>query len=161
MRAILRAKIGRITRFDRFDWDRPGVALAILLGDSGCLWDAMVSAGIWDEHEERIFPMRRIWISQRIKDAAARLGLAGEYGSHSLRIGMAQDLAVAGFSLPMIMSGGRWKLPEMPAYYIRGLVPEEFAVARLHEMLHRGDDRVERELMPFDILSTYHGLLLG
>ena len=98
---------------------------------------------------------------QRIKDAAARLGLAGEYGSHSLRIGMAQDLAVAGFSLPMIMSAGRWKLPEMPAYYIRGLVPEEFAVARLHEMLHRGDDRVERELMPFDILSTYHGLLLG
>ena len=31
MRAVLRAKIGRITRFDRFDWDRPGVALAILL----------------------------------------------------------------------------------------------------------------------------------
>ena len=31
MRAILRAKIGRITRFDRFEWDNPGVALALLL----------------------------------------------------------------------------------------------------------------------------------
>ena len=150
--------------YSKTDLDGDGAHVYISersMKDVARVWDAMVSAGIWDEHEERIFPMRRIWISQRIKDAAARLGLAGEYGSHSLRIGMAQDLAVAGFSLPMIMSAGRWKLPEMPAYYIRGLVPEEFAVARLHEMLHRGDDRVERELMPFDILSTYHGLLLG
>ncbi len=30
----------------------------------------------------------------RFQDPAARLGLAGEYDSHSLRIGMAQDLAL-------------------------------------------------------------------
>ena len=124
------------------------------------MWDAMVSAGLWDENEERIFPLKRSWISERIRDAAARLGLAGEYGSHSLRIGMAQDLAVAGFSLPMIMSAGRWKLPEMPAYYIRGLVPEEFAIARLHEMWHRGEERVERDMRAYDVLWTYQGLLL-
>ena len=133
------------------------------MGDVARMWDAMVSAKLWDEDEERIFPMKRSWISERIKDAAARLGLVGEgeYGSHSLRIGMAQDLAVAGFSLPMIMSAGRWKLPEMPAYYIRGLVPEEFAVARLHEMWHRGEERAERDVRPYDVLSTYHGLRVG
>ena len=31
MRAIILAKIGRITWADRFEWDRPGVALALLL----------------------------------------------------------------------------------------------------------------------------------
>ena len=131
------------------------------MGDVERMWDAMVSAGLWDEHEERIFPMKRSWISERIKEAAARLGLVGEYGSHSLRIGMAQDLAVAGFSLPMIMSAGRWKLAESPADYIRGLVPEEFAVARLHEMWHRGEKRVERDMRPYDVLWTYQGLRVG
>ena len=129
--------------------------------DVARMWDAMVSAGLWDEDEERIFPLKRSWISERIKVAAYRLGLEGHYGSHSLRIGMAQDLAIAGFSLPMIMSAGRWESPEMPAYYIRGLVPEEFAVARLHEMWHRGEERTERDLMPYDVLWTYHGLRVG
>ena len=143
--------------------DEDGVGVPVYIsqrsmGDVARMGDAMVTAGLWDEHEERIFPLKRSWISQRIKDAAARLGLEGKYGSHSLRIGMAQDLAVAGFSLPMIMSAGRWKTPEMPAYYIRGLVPEEFAVARLHEMWHRGEERAERDLMPYDVLWAYQGL---
>ena len=83
--------------YSKTDLDGDGAHVYISersMKDVARVWDAMVSAGIWDEHEERIFPMRRIWISQRIKDAAARLGLAGEYGSHSLRIGMAQDLAL-------------------------------------------------------------------
>ena len=146
------------------DQDGEGVPVYISersMGDVARMWDAMVSAGLWDEHEERIFPMKRSSISQRIKDAVVRLGLSGKYGSHSLRIGMAHDLAVAGFSLPMIMSAGRWKTPEMPALYIRGLVPEEFAVARLHEMWHRGEERAERDLMPYDVLWTYQGLRVG
>ena len=146
------------------DQDGEGVFVYVSersMRDVARMWDAMVSAGLWDEDEERIFPMRRSWVSERICNAVARLGLVGEYGSHSLRIGMAQDLCVAGFSLPMIMSAGRWKSPEMPAYYIRGLVPEEFAVARLHEMWHRGEERVERDLRPYDVLWTYQGLLVG
>ena len=131
------------------------------MGDVARMRDAMVNAGLWDEDEERIFPMKRSWISERIKVAVARLGLEGQYGSHSLRVGMAQDLCVAGFSLPMIMSAGRWKSPEMPAYYIRGLVPEEFAVARLHEMWHRGEERVERDIRPYDVLWTYQGVRVG
>ena len=61
----------------------------------------------------------------------------------------------------MIMSAGRWKLPEMPAYYIRGLVPEEFAIARLHEMWHRGEERSERDVKTYDVLWTYQGLRVG
>ena len=38
-----------------------------------------------------------------------------------LRVGMAQDLAVAGFSLPQIMRAARWTDPKMPAIYIRNL----------------------------------------
>ena len=131
------------------------------MADVARMWDAMVSAGQWDEDEERIFPLKRSWISERIKDAAARLGLVGEYGSHSLRIGMAQDLCVAGFTLQMITTAGRWKSLEMPAYYTRGLLPEEFAVARLHEMWHRGEERVERDIRPYDVLWTYQGLRVG
>ena len=131
------------------------------MGDVARMWDAMVTAGLWDEDEERIFPLRRSWISERIKDAAARLGLVGEYGSHSLRIGMAQDLAVAGFTTPMIMTAGRWKSQEMPAYYTRGLVPQEFATARLHEMWHRGEERVERDIGSFELLWGYQALRVG
>ena len=40
-------------------------------------------------------------------------------------------------------------------------MPEEFAVARLHEMWHRGEERVERDLRPYDVLWTYQGLLVG
>ena len=72
------------------DQDGEGVPVYISqrsMGDVARMWYAMVSAGLWDEHEGRIFPFKRSWISTRIKDAAARLGLAGEYGSHSLRIG--------------------------------------------------------------------------
>ena len=161
----MRGGAGRLyIPYSKTDQDGEGVPVYISersMGDVARMWEAMVNAGLWDEHQERIFPLKRTWISQRIKNAAVRLGLSGKYGSHSLRIGMAQDLAVAGFSMPMIMRAGRWKTPEMPAHYIQGLVPEEFAVARLHKMWHRGEQRTERDLMPYDVLWTYQGLLLG
>ena len=161
----MRGGAGRLyIPYSKTDQDGEGVPVYISersMGDVARMWEAMVNAGLWDEHEERIFPLKRSWISQRIKDAAVRLGLSGKYGSHSLRIGMSQDLAVAGFSLPMIMRAGRWKTPEMPAHYIQGLVPEEFAIARLHEMWHRGEQRTERDLIPYDVLWTYQGLRVG
>ena len=129
--------------------------------DVSRMWKGMVKAGLWDPREERIFPFKRSWLSQRIKDAAARLGLSGKYGSHSLRIGMAQDMTVAGCSLPMIMKAGRWKSTGMPAYYIEGLLPEEFATARLAEMRRRGEQRTERDLTPFDAGLLYQALRLG
>ena len=146
------------------DQDGKGVPVYISarsMGDVARMWDGMVSAGLWKGDEERIFPFKRSWLSERIKVAAFRLGLEGNYGSHSLRIGMSQDLAVAGFSLEMIMSAGRWESPGMPAYYIRGLVPEEFATARLHKLWDRGEERVERDLRPYDVLWTYQGLRGG
>ena len=149
--------------FSKTDPDGDGASVHITersIGDVSRMWKGMVKAGLWDPHEERIFPFKRNWLSQRIKDAAARIGLSGKYGSHSLRIGMAQDMTVAGCSLLMIMKAGRWRSPEMPARYTEGLLPEEFPTARLAEMRRRGEQRTERDLTPFDAGLLYHALRL-
>ena len=78
-----------------------------------------------------------------------------------LRVGMAQDLAVAGFSLPQIMRAARWTDPKMPAIYIKNLKASESAVARLHELWAAGGDRVDGPLDCYDLLSSYHAVRFG
>ena len=56
-------------------------------------------------------------IGEIVRRAAARAGLAGLYGGHSLRRGTAQQLAEVGAGLPEIMAAGRWQSPTMPAAY--------------------------------------------
>ena len=68
-------------------------------------------------------------IARRIVSAAAAAGLQGRYGGHSPRIGMAMDLALADVQLPGLMQVGRWKKPDMPAYYIRNIAAAQSAVA--------------------------------
>ena len=65
-----------------------------------------------------------------IKAACERAGLVGNYGTHSCRIGMCQDLASAGFTALQIAAAGRWKNPRMPAYYIRNIALADSAVAQ-------------------------------
>ena len=76
-------------------------------------------------------------LHHRIRRCAQHAGLKGRYGGHSSRIGQALDLALANFSLLQIMNAGRWRRPEMPAYYIRKLEAKRNAVARLYA--HRPD----------------------
>ena len=85
LRQALHPRIRRLTRMEKAC---PFTSRSGPWGDVARMWEAMVNAELWDEHEERIFPMKRSSISQRIKDAVVRLGLEGKYGSHSLRIGM-------------------------------------------------------------------------
>jgi integrase len=59
--------------------------------------------------------------------------LAGdEYSSHSMRVGMAKDLAAADYELPAIMQAGGWKSPEMVSRYIADEEAGRMAVARYH-----------------------------
>ena len=60
---------------------------------------------------------------------------------HSLRIGTAQRLAEEGTSLVEIQKAGRWKSPDMPAYYVRGQEASQGAVARLRAAEERSKKR--------------------
>ena len=94
-------------------------------------------------------------IARLIIRGCADTGLEGRFGTHSLRVGAAQDLAVAGFSLPMIMLAGRWKSPEMPARYIRNLKVLESAMAQMQGMLETDQHRLGPDARGIDVLSRY------
>lgn len=104
---------------------------------------------------DRIFQLGPSAMLVRVREACKAAGLEGRFGTHSFRIGMAQQLAAAGFGLVLIMRAGRWDSPEMPAYYIRGMDVSKAAVAELHRVWERGGDRVIGEGRGIDVLSTY------
>ena len=70
---------------------------------------------------QKIFDCHPSTVCRIIQRLAERAGLCGDFSGHSLRIGMVQDLARLGASLPQIQAAGRWKGPQMPADYIRSI----------------------------------------
>ena len=56
-------------------------------------------------------------VSRILKAMAKRAGLDIDPSGHSVRIGVAQDMVAAGFSLPEIMQAGGWQSPEMVSRY--------------------------------------------
>ena len=84
------------------------------------------------DNSATIFDLNRNLVYKRIVRACKFAGLGSGYGAHSPRIGMAQDLARNGGTLPQIMVAGRWKSPVMPAYYIRHEEAERGATARFY-----------------------------
>ena len=117
--------------------------------------------GLLKPGDDRILRLGAKGISRRVQAACEAAGLEGRFGTHSMRIGMAQELALAGFGLTMIMQAGRWGSPEMPAYYIRELRVPETAVAELHRMWEDGRRRVEQKELGADYLSLYHAVRYG
>ena len=90
-----------------------------------------------------IFGINRNSMYLRVKEAAQYAGLEGRYGSHSMRIGMAQDLARANTSLPLLMQAGRWKRADGPVQYIRKIQAGHNAVAQWYNE-HPGRALVEQ-----------------
>ena len=105
--------------------------------------------------DDRIFQVGPREMLVMVREACGAAGLQGKFGMHSFRIGMAQELVLAGFGLVLIMRAGRWESPEMPAYYIRGLDVDRMAVAELHRVWAQGGDRVIGDARGIDVLSTY------
>lgn len=100
----------------------------------------MASAGIGKDGSEAVFRSVRKGgaVSGRLSDRSARAIVVLRCGrvdnrisGHSLRVGSALSLARAGASLVELQQAGRWKSPEMPAYYTRGESARRGAVARL------------------------------
>ena len=105
--------------------------------------------------DDQIFQIGYREMLAMVREACQAAGLEGRFGTHSFRIGMAQELVLAGFGLVLIMRAGRWESPEMPAYYIRGLDVDRMAVAELHRVWAQGGDRVIGDARGIDVLSTY------
>ena len=80
--------------------------------------------------DDRVFGLRSgRSIANRIAAMARAAGLGEGFSGHSPRIGMAQDLTLAGVGLPALMVAGRWKSERMPAYYARAVSAGLGAVA--------------------------------
>ena len=78
--------------------------------------------------------------STRLTDRALRdiittrcrnAGIQGPISGHSLRIGSAVSLATRGAGLVEMQQAGRWRSPQMPAYYARGELASRGVIARL------------------------------
>ena len=117
--------------------------------------------GVQDRDTERIFGVSSPHMHDWIVDACADAGLVGPYGTHSMRIGAAQDLARAGFGLSMIMQAGRWMMPNMPKLYIRNITVAEGAMAEMQRMLLSGRLKPDGEAKGYDILAAYHAAQWG
>ena len=64
-----------------------------------------------------VFGLSDSQIYRRVKAATKMAGLGEGFGTHSPRVGMAQDLSATGAELPELMTAGRWDSPTMPAKY--------------------------------------------
>ena len=102
-----------------------------------------------------IFGVGVDWMRTLIQQRCAAVGLEGRFGAHSLRVGAAQDLALEGFSLPMIMLAGRWKSPDMPALYIRNIKVLDSAMAQMQRMVASGKYRLGPDARGIDVMSNY------
>ena len=90
--------------------------------------------GIDIEEEDRIFQMGSRQLRRHIRNACSFAGLEGRYGGNSPRIGMVQDLARSGASLPSLMAAGRWKTPTSLTRHLFNLNPATGAVAQWHAL---------------------------
>ena len=117
--------------------------------------------GTQERESDLIFGVGVEHMCSVIADACADAGLVGRYGTHSMRIGGAQDLARAGFGLSMIMQAGRWESPEQVKLYIRGITVAEGAMAELQRMLADGRHKVDVNARGYDIMSAFHAVKYG
>ena len=80
---------------------------------------------------QHIFNFSPTTLNRRIKTATRTAGInAAHISSHSLRVGMAQDLAAHGISMPGLMQAGRWKNPTTAGHYAQHLAAQHTEAAK-------------------------------
>ena len=90
-----------------------------------------------------------------IREGCVDAGLPGRFGTHSMRIGAAQELAIRGFALPMIMLAGRWASPGEVKRYIEKITVQDSAMAQLQRMVETGQIRLGPDARGIDVMSNY------
>lgn len=76
--------------------------------------------------DDRVFDMSPSTLARRIRAAAKAADIdPGNITSHSPRLGMAQDLAAAGVSMPGLMQAGRWKSAATAVRYTEHLSAQD------------------------------------
>ena len=80
----------------------------------------------------RNYAMTTASVRSIIKRWAAEAEIDGKkrIASHSMRVGMAQNMAKAGFSVPDIAEAGGWQGPAMPTHYARGALASDSRFAK-------------------------------
>ena len=148
----------KVDRFGKGDYAYISVPT---MGRLDVLRDVKKGFGLAVGSEDSVFGLTVGAMGHRIRSACAYAGLEGRFGVRSCRIGMAQELAKAGFGLSMIMQAGRWTDAKMPWYYIRELKVQESAMAEMHRMLVEGRHDVFGEAKGYDIVSAFHAVKYG
>ena len=87
-------------------------------------WRAVATTG------SSMFDLTAGSVGRVVTRRAEAVGL--QASGHSLRVGMAQDLAAAGTSLPGLCQAGRWQSPTMAVRYTRSQAADRGAVARYY-----------------------------
>jgi integrase/recombinase XerD len=84
-------------------------------------------------------PLRPHSVARIIKERATKAKLDRDIiinlSGHSMRVGAAQDMAVAGISLPAIMLAGGWKSVEMVMRYIEHTDVQNSGMAQLYTQM--------------------------
>lgn len=95
----------------------------------GAIFRSLTKAG---RVTERVLDTRDVRRILKTRAMAARLKHGAKVSGHSLRVGMAQDLAGANTDLAGIMQAGSWKSVAMVARYTERVAAKRGAVARFY-----------------------------
>ena len=106
---------------------------------------------LFHEDGDSVFRLTGERISERIKEAAQAAGLGDGFSGHSPRVGMTIQLNEEGSGLPDLQQAGRWKNPDMPAKYLRGMEARKNAVARMYAKRRAAEAESEDPETEWDI----------
>ncbi len=110
------------------DQDGKGTAVAISEYASQAL-ARLRTAG--SDPAARIFDFSPSTARRRIKTAARDAGIdPADISTHSLRVGMAQDLVASGIDMGGLMLAGRWHTPQTAAHYARRIQAQHTPAAQ-------------------------------
>jgi site-specific recombinase XerD len=82
-------------------------------------------------------PLTRRDVGRVLKALAGKARIEASFSSHSLRVGMAQDLVAENVETAAVMQAGGWRSPEMLTRYTRKLSAKRGAISRYYARRHK------------------------
>ncbi|WP_419926733.1 tyrosine-type recombinase/integrase [Candidatus Poriferisocius sp.] len=105
---------------------------------------------------DRIFNFSASTLNRRIKAAAEAAGLdPANISSHSLRVGLAQDLTAKGTPTHGLMLAGRWTSQTTPTHYTRRLAAQHTPAAQYLKTLQSPEAETDPEQQAFPASAAW------